>query len=165
GEPKAAVLRHRHLASYVISTVEFMGADEDHAALVSVPPYHVAGMATILTSVYGGRRLVYLPQFDPQRWVDVVCDEGITHAMVVPTMLGRILDAVEAPGGEAPQPPASGLRRWPDADPGAGTGNGSAAGGGVRQRLRPHGDGVDGRHARAGGPPGRPRERRPCHPG
>src|SRR4051812_26219870 len=28
GEPKAAVLRHRHLASYVISTVDFMGADE-----------------------------------------------------------------------------------------------------------------------------------------
>src|SRR5581483_6891883 len=26
GEPKAAVLRHRHLAAYVISTVEFMGA-------------------------------------------------------------------------------------------------------------------------------------------
>src|SRR6188508_546587 len=36
GDPKAAVLRHRHLASYVISTVEFMGADEDEAALVSV---------------------------------------------------------------------------------------------------------------------------------
>src|SRR5437879_161816 len=33
GEPKAAVLRHRHLASYVISTVEFMGSDEDEAAL------------------------------------------------------------------------------------------------------------------------------------
>jgi fatty-acyl-CoA synthase len=98
GEPKAAVLRHRHLASYVISTVEFMGADQDHAALVSVPPYHVAGMATILTSVYGGRRLVYLPQFDPQAWVDLARDEGVSHAMVVPTMLGRILDVVEARG-------------------------------------------------------------------
>ena len=102
GDPKAAVLRHKHLASYVISTVEFMGADDDHAALVSVPPYHVAGMATILTSVYGGRRLVYLPQFDPQRWVDVARDEGITHAMVVPTMLGRILDVVEAQGEKLP---------------------------------------------------------------
>lgn len=102
GEPKAAVLRHKHLASYVISTVEFMGAADDHAALVSVPPYHVAGMATILTSVYGGRRLVYLPQFDPQRWVDVARDEGITHAMVVPTMLGRILDVVEARGEKLP---------------------------------------------------------------
>ena len=96
GEPKAAVLRHKHLASYVISTVEFMGAADDHAALVSVPPYHVAGMATVLTSVYGGRRLVYLAQFDPQHWVDIARDEGITHALVVPTMLGRILDVLEA---------------------------------------------------------------------
>src|SRR2546423_4847067 len=102
GEPKAAVLRHRHLASYVVSTVEFMGAGDDHAALVSVPPYHVAGMATILTSVYGGRRLVYLPQFDPEPWVDLARDEGITHAMVVPTMLGRILDVLEARGEKLP---------------------------------------------------------------
>ncbi|HVW31166.1 MAG TPA: class I adenylate-forming enzyme family protein, partial [Acidimicrobiia bacterium] len=75
GEPKAAVLRHKHLASYVISTVEFMGAADDHAALVSVPPYHVAGMATILTSLYGGRRLCYLPQFEPTRGVETARDE------------------------------------------------------------------------------------------
>jgi acyl-CoA synthetase (AMP-forming)/AMP-acid ligase II len=95
GEPKAAVLRHRHLTSYVLSTVEFMSAEPDHAALVSVPPYHVAGMATILTSVYGGRRLLYLAQFDPEAWIDLAHREGVTHAMVVPTMLGRILDVVE----------------------------------------------------------------------
>ena len=49
GEPKAAVLRHRHLVSYIISTVEFMGADEDEAALVSVPPYHIAGISAVLS--------------------------------------------------------------------------------------------------------------------
>ena len=94
GNPKAAVLRHRHLTSYVLSTVEFMSAEADHAALVSVPPYHVAGMATVLTSIYCGRRLLYLPVFDAERWVDLARDEDITHAMVVPTMLGRILDVI-----------------------------------------------------------------------
>ena len=102
GDPKAAVLRHRHLTSYVFSTVEFMGAEEHHAALVSVPPYHIAGMATILTSVYGGRRLLYLPAFDADRWVGLAHDEHITHAMVVPTMLGRILDVLEERGGTLP---------------------------------------------------------------
>ena len=57
GEPKVAVLRHRHLASYVIATVEFMSAEEDEASLVSVPPYHVAGVAAILTTIYSGRRI------------------------------------------------------------------------------------------------------------
>src|SRR5437763_174380 len=84
----AAVLRHRHLTSYVLSTVEFMGADDDEAALVSVPPYHVAGISAILSSVFGGRRIVYLPQFSPEAWVEAARDEAITHAMVVPTMLG-----------------------------------------------------------------------------
>ena len=96
GDPKAAVLRHRHLVSYVLTAVEFMGAADDHAALLSVPPYHVAGVITILSGLHTGRRLVFLSQFDPERWVDVVAEESITHAFVVPTMLARILDVVES---------------------------------------------------------------------
>src|SRR5262245_26199842 len=38
GPPKAALLRHRHLVSYVLGSVEFGSAAEDDAALVSVPP-------------------------------------------------------------------------------------------------------------------------------
>ncbi|MBV9996848.1 MAG: acyl--CoA ligase [Caulobacteraceae bacterium] len=95
GEPKAAVLRHRHLTSYVISTVEFMGAGEEEAALVSVPPYHIASISAVLTGVYSGRRAVYLPSFTPETWVDVAAFEKVTHAMVVPTMLGRILEVLE----------------------------------------------------------------------
>jgi fatty-acyl-CoA synthase len=96
GDPKVAVLRHRHLASYVISTVEFMHAEEDEATLVSVPPYHIAGIAAVLTSVYAGRRTVYLPAFTPEAWVDLAVAEQITHAMLVPTMLGRVKDVLEA---------------------------------------------------------------------
>ncbi|MDH4169184.1 MAG: acyl--CoA ligase, partial [Acidimicrobiia bacterium] len=64
GDPKAAVLRHKHLVSYILGSVEFMGAGEDEAILVSVPPYHVAGLASLLSSVFAGRRIVQLPQFD-----------------------------------------------------------------------------------------------------
>ena len=102
GEPKAALLRHRHLVSYVLSTIEYMAADESEASLVSVPPYHIAGMATILSSAYSGRRIMYLPQFEPKEWVHVADQEGITHAMVVPTMLSRILDAAAAAGTSLP---------------------------------------------------------------
>jgi acyl-CoA synthetase (AMP-forming)/AMP-acid ligase II len=102
GEPKVAVLRHRHLASYVISTVEFMHAEENEAALISVPPYHIAGMAAILTAVYAGRRTVYLPVFSPEAWVELAIAERITHAMLVPTMLGRILDVLTARGERLP---------------------------------------------------------------
>ncbi|MDB5714660.1 MAG: long-chain fatty acid--CoA ligase, partial [Sphingomonadales bacterium] len=102
GEPKAAVLRHGNLSSYVVSTVEFMGAEEGEAALISVPPYHIAGMSAVLTGVYGGRRLVYLPAFTPEIWVDTAIAQNVTHAMVVPTMLGRILDVLDARGATLP---------------------------------------------------------------
>lgn len=95
GEPKAAVLRHRHLTSYILGSVEFMSAGEDDAQLVSVPSYHVAGVAGMLSSLYSGRRVVYLPAFDPQEWVRIAADENVTQAMVVPTMLGRILPVLE----------------------------------------------------------------------
>ncbi|MGH9086296.1 MAG: class I adenylate-forming enzyme family protein [Acidimicrobiales bacterium] len=102
GEPKAAVLRHRHLTSYVVTSVEFMGAADDEAALVSVPPYHVAGISAVLSGTFSGRRTVYLEAFSPEGWVATVRDEAITHAMVVPTMLGRILEVLERDGERLP---------------------------------------------------------------
>jgi len=102
GEPKAAILRHANLTSYVISTVEFLGAEEGEAALVSVPPYHIAGISAVLTGVYGGRRLVHLEAFTPEAWVEAAAAEEITHAMVVPTMLGRILDVLAERGENLP---------------------------------------------------------------
>ncbi|MET0954082.1 MAG: AMP-binding protein [Aeromicrobium sp.] len=98
GAPKTVLLRHRNLVSYIITTTEFMGAEEGEAALVSVPPYHVAGMASVLSNVYLGRRIVYMAQFDARDWVETVIRERITHAMIVPTMLGRILDVLDETG-------------------------------------------------------------------
>ena len=100
GVPKSAVLRHKHLVSYILGSVEFMGAGDDEATIVSVPPYHVAGVSAMLSSVYAGRRIVQLPKFDPDTWIDTVEAEGVTHAMVVPTMLSRIVEALDARGGE-----------------------------------------------------------------
>jgi len=99
--PKAAVLRHRHLTSYVIGTVEYGAARPNEAALVSVPPYHVAGLANLLSNLYLGRRIVYLRQFDAAGWVEAVRRHRASHAMVVPTMLARIADVLEA-GAKVP---------------------------------------------------------------
>jgi len=100
--PKSAVLRHRHLAAYVLDTVEFGGAAPTDAVVVSVPPYHIAAVANLLSNLYTGRRIVYLDRFTPDGWLRTVAEQGVTHAMVVPTMLSRIVDALEA--GDAPAP-------------------------------------------------------------
>jgi acyl-CoA synthetase (AMP-forming)/AMP-acid ligase II len=94
--PKAAVLRHSNLLSYILGTVEFGSAPEDDAALVCVPPYHIAGIAAVLSSVYAMRRILMLPAFDPDAWLALVAAERATNAFVVPTMLSRIVTAMDA---------------------------------------------------------------------
>ena len=118
GPPKAALLRHKHLVSYILGSVEFGSAAEDDAALVTVPPYHVAGMAAIASSVYAGRRIVQLPNFGAEAWLELARSERVTNAFVVPTMLARVVDfladaesadlphlrALSYGGGKMPQP-------------------------------------------------------------
>ncbi|MBO2447639.1 acyl--CoA ligase [Actinomadura barringtoniae] len=100
--PKAAVLRHRHLLAYILNTLEFASAQDGDAALVAVPPYHVAGLANLLSNLYTGRRVVYMPSFDAADWLATVRREEITHALLVPTMLARIV--AEVPGDDAGTP-------------------------------------------------------------
>ena len=94
--PKAAVLRHSNLLSYILGTVEFASAQEDDAVLVSVPPYHIAGIAALLSSIYALRRILLLPAFDPDAWLELVAAERATNAFVVPTMLSRIITRIDA---------------------------------------------------------------------
>ncbi len=94
--PKAALLRHDQLLAYVFNTLEFGSADEHEAAIVSVPPFHIAGVAAVLSSAYIGRRIVPLPRFTAEEWIATARDEEVTHATVVPTMLARIVQVMES---------------------------------------------------------------------
>ncbi|MBX6390669.1 MAG: long-chain fatty acid--CoA ligase [Frankia sp.] len=100
--PKAVILRNSNLFAYVTSTVEFSGASPDDAALVSVPPYHVAGIGSVLSNLYAGRRTLHLPTFDPASWLELVRTEGVTTAMVVPTMLARLVDHLDGAPANVP---------------------------------------------------------------
>jgi long-chain acyl-CoA synthetase len=104
GTPKAAVLRHENVVSYILGSVEFGAAGEEEAALVAVPPYHIAGISAVLSSTYSGRRIVMLPSFEPAEWLRLLAREKITHAFVVPTMLVRIMDHLTQEPGASPFP-------------------------------------------------------------
>ncbi|WP_237392625.1 AMP-binding protein [Steroidobacter denitrificans] len=98
GRPKAAVLRHQNLMSYVLGTVEFGCASETDAILISVPPYHIAGISAILSSTYAGRRMVQMANFDAAGWLQLCRSQRISNAFVVPTMLSRIVDHLQQAG-------------------------------------------------------------------
>ncbi|OMB95246.1 class I adenylate-forming enzyme family protein [Mycobacterium colombiense] len=105
-QPKAVELSHNNLTSYVTGTVEFGAASDTDAALICVPPYHIAGVSAALSNLYAGRKMVYLPNFDAQEWVRLINTENVTTATVVPTMLDRIITVLENGGGAAIELPS-----------------------------------------------------------
>ena len=93
--PKGVMLTHGDFTSYVTNTAELADGSDRGTALVSVPFYHIAGTAQMMTTMWSGRRLVILPQFDAVEWLRTVEKERVTHAMVVPTMFKQLVDHSE----------------------------------------------------------------------
>ena len=92
--PKGVILTYLGMSVYVTNTVlpADPAAEDVDVLLVSVPFYHVAGATTMLSTVWGGRKMVILPQFDPGAWLQAVDEHKVTHSFVVPTMLKRIME-------------------------------------------------------------------------
>jgi acyl-CoA synthetase (AMP-forming)/AMP-acid ligase II len=90
--PKGVMLSHTDFTAYVCGTVEMADGTPRGAALLCAPLYHIAGAANIMTTMFGGRRLVIMAQFEPGAWLDAVEGERVTHAFVVPTMMKQLLD-------------------------------------------------------------------------
>ena len=91
--PKGVVLTYLTLSVYVTNTMNPADPEaERDVTLLSVPIYHVAGATAIMSSIWGGRTLAILPQFEPEAWLETVQRERVTHSFIVPTMLKRIMD-------------------------------------------------------------------------
>ena len=102
--PKGVVVSYGDFTVYVTNTMAPADPDaEQDRTLLSVPLFHIAGATAMISSIWGGRGLVILPQFSPAGWIEAVDTYAVTHSMVVPTMLKRIMDAPEFAGfkGEA----------------------------------------------------------------
>ena len=68
-----------------------------------------------MSSIWGGRTLVILPQFDPEPWLEAVQRERVTHSFVVPTMLKRIMEHPDFDKYDLSSLQADHLRRRADA--------------------------------------------------
>jgi acyl-CoA synthetase (AMP-forming)/AMP-acid ligase II len=92
GKPKGVPLRHNAFVSYVLENVDPASPDVEERNLLTVPLYHVAGIQAMLAAIYGGRTLVLMRQFEVKEWLKTIEQEKVTRAMLVPTMLKRVID-------------------------------------------------------------------------
>lgn len=90
--PKGVMLTHNDFTAYVCGNVELADGTPRGTTLLCAPLYHIAGATSIMTSMFTGRRIVVLSQFDPGAWLAAVENERVTHAFVVPTMMKQLID-------------------------------------------------------------------------
>jgi len=92
GRPKGVPLAHNAFVSYVLENVDPANPEIAERNLLTVPLYHVAGIQAMLAAIYGGRTLVLMKQFEVKEWMETIQRERATRAMLVPTMLKRVID-------------------------------------------------------------------------
>ena len=90
--PKGVQLTHDSFGTFLLANVAPADPDVAESNLLTVPLYHVAGLQAALAAVFGGRTLVVMPQFDPVGWMSLVAEQRVNRAMLVPTMLKRVMD-------------------------------------------------------------------------
>ncbi len=92
GLPKGVPQTHEGYASYMLSSVSPPSPEIHEMNLLSMPMYHVAGLQAMLAAIYGGRTIALMKQFDPKEWMEFVQRVKPDRAMLVPTMLKKIID-------------------------------------------------------------------------
>jgi long-chain acyl-CoA synthetase len=95
GRPKGVMLSHGNLLANARHNLIATGHAPSDRWLHVCPMFHVAGTANIFACTWVGSLQFVLPRFDARAVIDTIRRERITHAVLVPTMLGMLLDELE----------------------------------------------------------------------
>jgi acyl-CoA synthetase (AMP-forming)/AMP-acid ligase II len=79
----------------MLGNVSPVDPEIEETNLLTVPLYHVAGAQAVLAATYGGRTLAMMRQFEVKEWMKTVERTKANRAMLVPTMLKRVIDDPE----------------------------------------------------------------------
>ena len=93
GEPKAVRLTLANLVASATASALRLGVDRDDRWLVTLPMYHMGGLAPVVRTAIYGTTLVTRRTFEPASTSAVISEHDVTGLSLVPTMLRRLLDA------------------------------------------------------------------------
>jgi acyl-CoA synthetase (AMP-forming)/AMP-acid ligase II len=91
GLPKGVLLDHRAEMLNIYHVAMMWHFDESFVYLHQTPMFHAASMGGTLGIPAAGGTSVYVPVFEPKQVVDAIEREQVTMTVMVPTMIGLML--------------------------------------------------------------------------
>jgi long-chain acyl-CoA synthetase len=89
GRPKGIV--HSHTMRYRQSARSLFGLGPDCTMLLATPLYSNTTLMPLLAALFHGARVILMPKFDAEAYLDVAETERATHTMLVPVQYQRVL--------------------------------------------------------------------------
>lgn len=96
GRPKGVMLGHYGLWSLLSKGYEDWHMDDESVLLCPLPAFHIGGLGWIIGSVACGSTLILQEDADPQRIIDVIESDGVTNALLVPTLMTSMVEVQNA---------------------------------------------------------------------
>lgn len=91
GEPKGVVLTNGNHYYNAMASNSNLPLNPQNCWLLSLPLYHVGGMAILYRAALAGAAVAVLSSFDAENQIDAVLQHGCTHISCVPVMLHRFI--------------------------------------------------------------------------
>ena len=97
GKFKSVPVRWSQIKAHVKASANVLGVEEDDNWLVVLPMFHVSGLSIILRTLYNGTRATIREKFSEQVVLEALKTEEVTMVSLVPTVLQRIVERIQAP--------------------------------------------------------------------
>ena len=97
GKFKSVPVRWSQIEAHVKASANVLGVEEDDNWLVVLPMFHVSGLSIILRTLYNGTRATIREKFSEQVVLEALETEDVTMVSLVPTVLQRIVEWIQAP--------------------------------------------------------------------
>lgn len=95
GHPRLVEVSHRNLLSNLRGLCEVRRAGVEHALLATLTPAHLFGLTVgLLAPLACGSRVVFPGPPLPNRLLDCLRDDDLTHALVVPALVQALCERV-----------------------------------------------------------------------
>ena len=97
GKFKSVPVRWSQIKAHVKASANVLGVEEDDNWLVVLPMFHVSGLSIILRTLYNGTRATIREKFSEQVVLEALETDEVTMVSLVPTVLQRIVERIQAP--------------------------------------------------------------------